>query len=164
MDYSAQGGPNFAAFSVEPYWFGQNRRLLEIPLSVGFVGSLRPWGKFWSSLSSRSWFEGLHFGGVLSRLRLLNKIWLSPEGYTLAENISLVRALYQDGVRVFSFAFHSPSVEPGNTPYVTSQQDLESFLSQCRGFFEYFMGELGGVSTTPSELKTELSRTEKSPQ
>jgi len=89
---------------------------------------------------------------------LLNRIWLSPEGYTLAENIALLRALYRDGLRIFSFAFHSPSVQPGNTPYVTSQSDLERFLSQCRGFFDYFMGQIGGAATTPLELKRHLSK------
>jgi hypothetical protein len=164
MDYSVQGGPNFTAFSVWPYWFGQKHRLLEIPLSVGFVGGLRFYGNFLQRLTSSSGLSRAHLGGILSRLGLFSKVWLSPEGYTLAENIALLHVLYKEGVRIFSFAFHSPSVEPGNTPYVASRRDLERFLSQCRQFFDYFMGELGGVPTTPSALKTELSRTEKRPK
>jgi hypothetical protein len=164
MDYSAQGGPNFTAFSAWPYWFGQNRRLLEIPLSVGFVGGLRLWGNFLQRLTSSPLMNRRHLGGILFRFGLHNRAWLSPEGYTLGENIALLRTLYREGVRIFSFAFHSPSVEPGNTPYVASQLDLERFLSQCRSFFEYFIGKLGGVPTTPSALKTELSRTEKRPK
>jgi hypothetical protein len=158
MDYSGEGGPDFTRHSVWPYWFGKKRRLLEIPLSVGFVGWLRSWGSFWSSLMVRSPFDYLHLGGIFSRTKLLDKVWLSPEGYTLAENIALVPALYRDRVRIFSFAFHSPSVEPGNTPYVTSQQELERFLSQCRRFFDYFMGEVGGSPTTPLKLKMQLRR------
>jgi hypothetical protein len=157
MDYSPEGGPDFTKYPAVPYWFGKNNGLLEIPFSVGFVG----WLRFWVTLhrlACRFPFDRLHLGGVLSRAGLLNRIWLSPEGYTLAENIALVRTLYRNGVRVFSFALHSPSVEPGNTPYVTSQSDLERFLSQCRCFFDYFMGELGGVSTTPLEVKARLFR------
>lgn len=158
MDYSAEGGPNFTHNSVWPFWFGKTRRLLEIPLSVGFVGRLRSQGNFWSGLAARSFFARFHLGGIFARTGLLNKVWLSPEGYTLAENISLARTLHDDGVRIFSFAFHSPSVEPGHTPYVQSLHDLEHFLDQCRCFFDYFMSELGGAPTTPLELKNQLSR------
>ena len=157
MNYSPEDGPDFTKYQALPYWFGKNNRLLEIPFTVGFVGWLRFWKDLYSLLLKFP-FNQLHLGGVLARTGLLNRIWLSPEGYTLAENIALLRTLYQDGVRIFSFAFHSPSIEPGNTPYVTSQSDLERFLSQCRHFCDYFMGQFNGVPTTPLELKMHLSK------
>jgi hypothetical protein len=64
--------------------------------------------------------------------------------------------LYRAGLRVFSFAFHSPSVEPGHTPYVRSQRELDSFLDRCRSFFDFFLGDLGGIPTTPLEVKARL--------
>ncbi len=157
MDYSPEGGPDFTKYQALPYWFGENDRLLEIPLTVGFVGWLRFWEGLYSLVRNFP-LNQLHLGGVLARTGLLNRIWLSPEGYSLAENIALLWTLYRDGVRIFSFAFHSPSIEPGNTPYVTSRNELEGFLSQCRGFFDYFMGQLDGVPTTPLELKIHLSK------
>jgi hypothetical protein len=99
----------------------------------------------------------VHAIGALAQLGILNKVWLSPEGYLTAEHIQLVRTLHRDGVRIFAFAFHSPSVEPGHTPYVQSQHDLETFLECCRRFFDFFMGELGGQPTTPLELKEHLA-------
>jgi hypothetical protein len=93
----------------------------------------------------------------MARLGLVDKIWLSPEGYLSTEHMKLVRAMYRDGVRVFSFAFHSPSVEPGNTPYVQSQHDLEIFLARCHRFFDFFLGELDGLPATPLELKQQLT-------
>ena len=157
MDYSSEGGPNFKNCPALPYWFGKNHRLLEIPFTVGFVGWLRSWGNLYG-LASNFPFNRLHLGGVLARTGLLNRVWFSPEGYTLAENIALLRTLYRDGVRIFSFALHSPSVEPGNTPYVRSENDLERFLSQCRGFFDYFMGHIKGLPTTPLEVRTRLNK------
>ena len=158
MNYSAEGGPDFSHVPVQPFWFGKQRRLLEIPLSVGFVGGLRTWGNYWQSFACRVPLRQLHFGAVLSRSGLLNRVWLSPEGYSLAENVGLLRALYRNGLRVFSFALHSPSLEPGNTPFVTSRGELETFLSQCRRFFDYFLGELKGAPTNPLELKTYLCK------
>jgi hypothetical protein len=156
MDYSHEGGPNFTHLSVRPYWFGERRRLLELPLTVGFTGLLRRWGEALHSFASCSFLSQLYAPGILARSGLVNKIWLSPEGYTLVENIQLVRTLYDDGVRIFSFAFHSPSVEAGNTPYVTSPAEVEKFVSHCRRFFDYFMGELGGVPTTTLALRAQL--------
>jgi hypothetical protein len=157
MDYSTEGGPNFTHSSARPYWFGRHRRLLELPLTVGFAGLLKPWGRILHGVASRPPLARLHTVGILARLGLVNKIWLSPEGYLSSEHTQLVRSLHRDGLRIFSFAFHSPSVEPGNTPYVTSQHDLETFLRRCRRFFDFFMGELGGRPTTPLELKDHLA-------
>jgi hypothetical protein len=157
MDYSAEGGPDFTHNSAWPFWFGKGRRLLGLPLTVGFAGLLRHWGTPLHSIASRPAMQKFHTVGALARLGLVDKIWLSPEGYTSAEHVKLVRALYRDDLRVFSFAFHSPSVEPGNTPYVRSQRDLEEFLTRCRKFFDFFMGELGGQPTTPLELKQQLT-------
>ena len=157
MDYSADGGPSFSASSARPYWFGKRRKLLELPLTVGYAGWLRRWGATVHGFASRPGLAGLHPVGALARLNLVDKIWLSPEGYLSSEHIKLVRDLYADGLRIFSFAFHSPSVEPGHTPYVRSQSDLDNFLDRCRCFFEFFLGELGGCPSSPLELKERLT-------
>lgn len=152
MDYSGDGGPDFSRCSPWPYWFGRKRRLLELPLTVGFAGWLRRWGRAVHGMASRPVFDSVHAVGALAQLRLVDKIWLTPEGFSVAEHRKLAYALRRDGLRVFSFAFHSPSVEPGHTPYVRSQADLEAFLSRCRRFFDFFMGEFGGRPSTPLEL------------
>jgi hypothetical protein len=156
MDYSAEGGPDFHHMSAWPFWFGKRRRLLELPLTVGFTGVFRSWGSLLHRIGSHRALASFHTIGVMARLRLVDRIWLSPEGYVSSEHIRLVRALYRDGLRIFSFAFHSPSVQPGNTPYVTSEADLQRFLSRCRRFFDFFMGDLGGIPSTPLELKAQL--------
>lgn len=157
MDYSSDGGPDFTSSSAWPYWFGKRRRLLELPLTVGYAGLLRRWGHAVHGLASHPALARLHAVGVLARLAIVDKIWLSPEGYISAEHVKLVRALHHDGLRIFSFSFHSPSVQPGHTPYVRSRGELESFLSRCRRFFDFFMGEIGGCPTTPLELKKLLA-------
>ena len=157
MDYSSEGGPDFTTFSPWPYWFGERRSLLECPLTVGYAGLLRSRGTAIHGFASNPKLEKFHGVGILARSGLLDKIWLSPEGFLSSEHVKLTRTLHADGLRVFSFAFHSPSLEPGNTPYVTSQADLQTFLSRCRTFFDFFLGELGGQPTTPLALKDQLS-------
>jgi hypothetical protein len=157
MDYSTEGGPDFTLSSAWPYWFG-NRDLLELPLTVGFSGLLRRWGRPLHSVAGRGLMALLHGPGVLARLGLVSKIHLSPEGYLAEELVTLVRALHRDGLRIFSFAFHSPSLDYGHTPYVRSNHELEDFFSRCRRFFDFFMTDLGGVPTTPLELKHQLAQ------
>jgi hypothetical protein len=93
---------------------------------------------------------------AVSRLGLLERIRLSPEDYSEGEMRRLTQTLLADGVRVFVFSFHSPSVMPGGTPYVRSEKELERFLGKCRGYFGYFMRELHGVASTPVELRRML--------
>jgi hypothetical protein len=156
MDYSAEGGPDFTRYSAWPYWFGKHRRLLELPLTLGFAGLLRRWGTTLHGLASRPTLAAMHAPGILARLSLVKMIWLSPEGYLSVEHIKLVRALHHEGLRIFSFAFHSSSLEPGYTPYVRSWHDLEALLCRCRKFFDFFIGELGGCPTTPLQLREQL--------
>ena len=158
MDYSPESGPDFTGFSAWPYWFGNRRYLLELPLTVGFAGILRGCGSKLHKLTTQGPMVSLRVPGILARLGLLNKVWLSPEGHLTDELVALVQSLHRDGLRVFSFAFHSPSLDCGHTPYVNSQRELEAFLSRCRAFFDFFMGRLGGIPSTPLELKTELAR------
>lgn len=153
MHYTSEGGPDFSAYNAWPFWFGQDRRLLEIPLTVGYTGLLRFQGAGVYTFASHPVGLSLRAPGILARLGLLNKIWLSPEGYTSDEHRQLTRTLYHDGLRIFTFAFHSPSVEPGHTPYVKSKHDLEVFLESFKHFFDFFIGELGGEAATPLTLK-----------
>jgi hypothetical protein len=60
------------------------------------------------------------------------------------------------GVRTFSLTLHSPSLEPGHTPYVRSAADLETFLSSIDRFCEFFCHELNGEPSRPLDFRTEL--------
>ncbi len=58
---------------------------------------------------------------------------------------------------MFSFGYHSPSLVPGNTPYVRTERDLAEFLDRLRCYFDYFFGTLGGVTMTPMQLHQKLA-------
>lgn len=159
MDYSAEHGPDYSAHTAWPFWFGKNKQLLEIPLTVGYTGFLKHFGPVFHPATTNRASTLFRVPGILARLNILNKSWLSPEGYTTTEHLHLTRTLYDAGLRVFSMAFHSPSVEPGHTPYVQSKPDLDEFLGRLRRFFDFFFGELQGVASTPFTLRQELLNT-----
>jgi hypothetical protein len=156
IDFSADGGPDYSGYTSDPFWFGAKRRLLGLPGSGGYVGRLRAGGTpLYRRLTSPA-MKRVKVAGLVARLRLLERIRLSPEDYDVPEMRRLTANLLDDGMRVFVFSFHSPSVMPGGTPYVRSAADLERFVGKCRRYFEHFFGRLGGVAMTPLQLKAHL--------
>ena len=155
--FAGDGGPDFSAYGYHPSWFGAGGKLLEIPLSCGFCGVARALGPAVFPCVSGTVGMRIRLPGVLARLGLLERIRLTPEGIDLAANIRLARSMYDQGCRVFSFTYHSPSLIPGMTPYVRSWQDLSEFLDTMDRFFTFFTSELGGRPSEPQEVYDLLS-------
>jgi hypothetical protein len=154
MDFTREGGPSFLEFDARPFFITPS--LLELPCTVDFVGWLGPAGSIAHRTASAPLLERFRAVGVLSRLRAVRRIMLSPEGNTLEEMCALARDLYRRGLRVFTLSYHSPSLVPGHTPYVRSERDLDTFLSCLDGFCEFFMNELRGRTMTAEALRAEL--------
>jgi hypothetical protein len=137
FDYGSELGPSFWHAPAQPYWTGPECRLLEIPLSALFVGALSGVGKRlfrWSERIPR-------MRGVLARTGLLNRVVLTPEGMPLDETLEALRVLVDRGARIFSIAFHSPSVETGHTPFVRDAADLSRLYGWLDGVFDFFARE-----------------------
>lgn len=156
-DFSPEGGPDFSGFGPEPFWFGVEPRLLEIPMTWEFCGPLFRLGSDLARSLTGPAARSMLLPAVLARLRLLEYIRLTPEGDGPDAHIRLTEALLAQGHRIFSFSYHSPSLVPGNTPYVRSERDLAEFLDRLRRYFEYFFGALGGVTMTPLQLHKKLA-------
>ena len=154
--FGGDGGPDFRDLPSEPFWFGADRQMLEIPLSRGFAGLATPFGpQFWTILDS-PFGRKLHLAGIAARLRLLERITLTPEGVDHAAHRRLVRSLMAQGHRVYSFTYHSSSLGIANTPYVRSVEQRREFLRRMDQFFRLFTSELGGIFSTPLDLKEQL--------
>ncbi|MEM8885585.1 MAG: polysaccharide deacetylase family protein [Planctomycetota bacterium] len=158
FDYSHEQGPDFRGYPYGPYWFGRQRRMLCVPATsalAGFVGPLRD-----PAYRLANWgpFRKLRAPGILSRLGVADRLHLSNEGFSVADNVKLTRWLYARGERVFAYSFHSPSVVPGHTPYVRNEAELSAFLDGFRQYFDFFFQQLGGVTMTPRELFQHLAK------
>ncbi|HJT77822.1 MAG TPA: hypothetical protein VJ739_11535, partial [Gemmataceae bacterium] len=81
---------------------------------------------------------------------------LTPEGYGLPDLVRLLRALAREPWPVLNLSFHSPSAEPGHTPYVRSEAELEGFLSVLGGALEFAVERLGARCLTLSEFHAEF--------
>jgi len=163
FDYRHEEGPDFTSHGPEPSWISPSggagpeaAPLLSLPLTSAYVGFMRGSGPGLYRWATQRALQWARLPAALSRLGALERLRLSPEGYSPADNRSLTRSLLERGQRTFTFSFHTPSLKPGCTPYVRSDADLEQFLRRCREYFDFFLGELGGVCLTPLELRERM--------
>ena len=148
FDYRPDGGPSFQGVLPRPFWLSQQAGLLEIPLTVGFTGALSGLGDELFALAAR-------FGqapGFLARAGLLNRVPLTPEGTNLDEALAGIDALAAAEQPIYCISFHSPSVEPGHTPYVRDAADLARFLAWLEAVLEHLMAKIGAVPATPLDV------------
>lgn len=133
FDYSYNGGPDFHRHPLHPWWIDQRQSLMEMPLTTVFTGPFARFGKHLYPLLWRApWMRG-----VLSRLGLLERIPLTPEGITLDEALRGIDAALDLGLPMLVLSFHSPSLSPGHTPYVRNEDDLDRFYDWWRGVFSH---------------------------
>ena len=136
----ADGGPDYNNVDYQPFWFGETRRLLELPLCRSIVG----WGggaaaPIYHAMAAGS-AAALRLPGVLTRVGLAERITLSPEGNDLPAMKRLVRRLLARGQRVFVVSFHSSSLAIGRNPYVQSKAELHQFYDRLSGILDYIAG------------------------
>lgn len=157
--FSEEAGPDFSRFSEEPFWFGSAANpLLELPVTAGFCGHLRNFGPNIYPFLAAPRINGLHLPGIAARSGFLERIRLTPEGASADDMIRLTSALRATGCQVFTLTYHSPSLVPGNTPYVRSNEDLKAFLAAINEYCCYFRNDLGGVFMSISNLHETLTR------
>lgn len=144
FDYRGQSGPDFSAMPLQPWWAGPNRSLIELPLSTAFTGALRGLG---GPLHRAAEGRG-RLPGALSRLGLLSRVPLTPEGVRAEEAIAAIDALLADDVPVLTLSFHSPTLEPGHTPYTRDAADLAAFYS----WWDSVIGHLASRGVAPASL------------
>lgn len=145
FDYSGWGGPDYRNLGLHPWWVDEERTLMELPLTSVFAGALRHWGKTLFPLINRV----PRLPGVMSRLRLLDRIPLTPEGVTIAEALRAVDIAVSEKLPVLVLSFHSPSLHPGHTPYVRTTGDLDALYDWWRAIFE----RLTAHGVTPTSVR-----------
>lgn len=152
-DFSADGGPDFRGAPDVPHWLDEGAGLLEVPLTTGYFGAMAGLGGRAAWLFDDARAEALRLPGLLSKAGLVTRSRLSPEGVSAAEQCRLIEAMAGQGHRLFCLTYHSPSLEPGHTPYVTSEADLDRFLGAIETVLGFFRDEIGGRFTTLTEVR-----------
>ncbi len=147
FDYSAGGGPDYSYHPLAPYWADAGRRLLELPVTSAYWGPLRRLGPLLHRVQRHvpTMFSGF------SRLRLLERIALTPEGVSADEALRGIDVALARGLPLLVLSFHSPTLAPGHTPYTASEADVEALYAwfsdvygalRTRGVWSVTVGEI----------------------
>jgi hypothetical protein len=155
-NYGPQGGPDFRTVEAEPYWIDRDRTVLEMPISVALVGRAARVDRRVSAGLFNRISEGVGLTAAVARLGLIERIRLTPEGIAIDEGKRLIRQMIADGQRVFVLTYHSPSLEPGGTPYVRTAEDLTRFLAWLEEFYDFFTKEIGGQCVSWRDVRDAL--------
>lgn len=144
---SDDGGPDFSAHDCSPFWFGERRRLLEVPLCrsiVGWAGGLGQ--RLYRAIEARPSHGRLaaHYSvSLLARAHAAERLTLSPEGHDLAAMCRLARGLISRGEPVLAISLHSSSLQVGRSPYVRSRAELHRFYDRFSGLLAFLADEAG---------------------
>lgn len=133
FDYSTHGGADFSRHPASPYWLNGKKNLLELPLTTVFTGALERWGpRIFPSL-----WRIPRIRGVLGATKMLNRVPFTPEGTNFFETICAIDQAIEIGLPVLVFSMHSPSLQPGNTPYIRTERELESLYFWWQQIFAH---------------------------
>ena len=149
FDYRAGHGPDYRAAPLHPWWVRTGAgAVLEMPVTTVFGGLL---GRSGRRIYHRAARNGTHAGAALARLGVVERIALTPEGIPAERACKAIDIAVELHLPVLNFSFHSPSLQPGNTPYVRSQSDLDRFYR----WWDVVLGHLarrGVAATTAAQI------------
>jgi hypothetical protein len=132
FDYSPQGGPDYSKHPLAPYWVDAERSLLELPVTSTYWGPLRQAGPL---IHRAQRHIPTVFSGF-SRLNLLERIALTPEGVSIDEALRGIDTLLAGDLPLLVLSFHSPTLAPGNTPYARGEAQVESLYSWFAAIYD----------------------------
>lgn len=126
FDYRSGHGPDYRQAPLHPWWTVTDAGpILEVPVTTLFSGLLGDKGaRFYHRLERSGFTVG---AALLARLGLVERIALTPEGIPADRACRAIDIAIDHALPVLNFSFHSPSLQPGNTPYVRSAADLTLF-------------------------------------
>jgi hypothetical protein len=152
------GGPDFFGLPDGPFWLDGARTLLGLPSTQGLVGLLS--AHLPDAALRQLYTPGmtrLRVPGVLARLGLVERLRLSPEGFSLDAARRLIDARVARGPAAFVLSFHSPSLRPGCTPYVRDQAELGGFLDTLYDTLDHLVRVVGAAPRSVLDLHAEFS-------
>lgn len=166
VNWECYSGPDLSKSPTQPFFFkpeqylhgtGDPKGLLEVPVTIGFNRQNFNLCHFVYEYFGRNALTRKFVIGGLSRLFLLRKAWLSPELSSANDMISLIKVKMKRGEYVFNMMFHSNSLYPGNSPFVHSDHDLDSFFKKIEDVL-LFAVDIGCRFMTLSEYRDSLDR------
>jgi len=151
-------GPDYSTFQLYPYRFdpgdiktpNDQGVLMEVPATVGFLQNNFERCQLLTKKLEGKVGKNLYLKGLLHKLKLLNKVWLSPELSSASDMIRLARRIRGMNYPFLNMSFHSTTLRAGLSPFVKDKADEEKFIRKIDDFLS-FTTEAGFQSVTLSQ-------------
>lgn len=136
-------GPDFSEYSPKPHRIpagdggGPDDWIMEVPATIGFLQDDYPRCNRRMKAISGSALRRFRLLGILDRMRLLNKVCLSPEPDTSDKMIGLAESMRRNGYKVLNLFFHSTSLKHGLNHFTRTPEEAAELMRRIERFLEY---------------------------
>ena len=143
LNWESYHGPDFSDRSPQPEMMrvGEDSEtgscLLEVPATIGFLQGNYELCNACLKTISGSALRHLRLVGILDRLNLLNKVWLSPESDNEGKMIRLAESIKGRGYGILNMFFHSTTLQQGLTHFTKTAEDVNELNRRIEMFLEY---------------------------
>jgi len=164
VDWGCCPESNFSNFSPDPFWFNaednfrgkKESSILEVPATISYLQRNTRLCQQVMKACEKPFVRRLRLKGVLDRMGLVNKVWLSPEMADVKAMIRLASIMEKRKRPCINFFFHSNTLLPGLGPYTKSSKDVEDFIQKIKDFLA-FAKRSGWQSTTLGQFADEYA-------
>jgi len=151
VDWRALGGPDFSTSGPCPGWLGNGSdSVLEVPVGIVLTRRLlAPLRRLYLSAP-----RCLHLRGILGvdYLNWIDLVWLYPAHFSTEQMIVGCTRLVEDGVSVLNIFLHSSELEPAQSPYTRSSEDVDRYLERLSRVVDHAQDRLQARCETLSEF------------
>jgi len=138
-------GADFTRLSPRPFRFSSDNAfqecpdgdLIEVPITVGFLQRDFSRSNYIYNVATRRPINKLGLTGLLYRLGLVNKAWLSPEVSDSRTMIRLAQTMRRNDYPILNLVCHSPALKAGLTPFTRTEDDEERLCQRLREFLVF---------------------------
>ena len=142
LNWESYYGPDFSNRSPMPQLLqigngGPDASILEVPATIGFLQDNYDRCNARMKTISGSALRHFRLIGILDRLNIINKVWLSPESDDAGKMIRLSESIKRNNYPILNMFFHSPSLRHGLTHFTKTKDEETELTRRIEKFLEY---------------------------
>jgi hypothetical protein len=143
LNWKSYHGPDFSNRSPMPQILSvgnsgsPDSSILEVPATIGFLQDNYDLCNACLKAISGSALRHFRLIGVMDRLNIINKVWLSPESDDAEKMVQLAESIKRNKYPILNMFFHSPSLKHGLTHFTKTKEEEKELTRRIEKFLEY---------------------------
>lgn len=160
INWKANHGPDFTNVSPIPFRYAAidkswNGQLVEVPATIGYLQRNFVLSNILFRMVTQKPLKYLRIAGILNKLGIINRVWLSPELSNSKVMIKLAKIIMIKNYSFINMVLHSSALKAGLIPFMKTGEKEKQFMDSIRDFL-VFSRDAGIKSITLSESFDEV--------